>query len=89
MPEGGLAGDSSFRLREKDTGRYQLSSQAAGSDIIHIANDKQSAAVVAFWPHGGYLATISVSSGVDNPSSDDNATQIKALQPLLKAWQWR
>ena len=88
LPEGGLSGDSSYRLREQSA-RYRLSSQTVHGETVQIANDAESAAVVAFWPHGGYLATISISSGLGNPAADDNATELAALQPLLKAWQWR
>jgi len=89
MPDGGLSGDSSFQLRQQQTARYALSTQQIDGDTLHIANDKTSAAVVAFWPHSKYLATLSISSGLDNPSSDDNADELAALQPLLAAWQWR
>lgn len=85
----GLSGDSSYHLRETQADRFKLSQQTIGGDIVHIANDQQSAAIVAFWPHVGYLATISISSGIGNPSTDDNADELKALQPLLAAWQWR
>jgi hypothetical protein len=87
LPEGGLAADSSYRLRQQ-TSRYHLTSQSVDGDTVQLANDTESAAIVAFWPHGGYLATISVSSGLGNPAADDNRQELKALQPLLTAWQW-
>jgi hypothetical protein len=89
MPEGGLAGDSSYKLRQQKVERYRLTTQSISGEAIQIANDAESAAVVAFWPHAGYLATISISSGVSNPSSNDNAAELSALQPLLKAWRWQ
>jgi hypothetical protein len=89
MPEGGLAGDSSYKLRQQKAERYRLTTQSISGEAIQIANDAESAAVVAFWPHGGYLATISISSGVSNPSSNDNAAELSVLQPLLKAWRWQ
>lgn len=89
MPEGGLSEDSSYRLRSQQTTRYKLSSQTLAGESVQIANDSQAAAVVAFWPHSGYLATISVTSGISDPGADDNADQVAALRTLLAAWQWR
>ncbi len=88
LPDGGLSEDSSYRLRQQ-ADRYVLSSQAVSGETVQIANDKQTAAVAAFWAHRAYLATISISSGLSNPSGDDNADEVAALQPLLTAWQWR
>jgi hypothetical protein len=89
VPEGGLAGDSSYSLRTKSPAHYKMSHQTAGGSDVVIFNDAESAAVVAFWLHGGYLATISLNSGINNPASDDNVDIVRALQPVLSAWQWR
>ena len=89
LPDGGLSADSSYQLRAGQPTRYQLNSQAIHGDTVVVASDTQSAAVVAFWPHGNYLATISVSSNLDTPSGDQDSEQFAALQPLLNAWQWR
>lgn len=89
LPAGGLSADSSYQLRTGQPARYQLTSQVVHADMVQIASDTQSASVVAFWPHRNYLATISVSSSLDTPSSDQNSEQLAALQPLLNAWQWR
>lgn len=86
---GGLSENSSYRLRTQDATRYELTTQAVQGDTVTITNDSQSASVVAFWPHGDKLATIGVSSGLQNPAADNNANEIKALQPLLAAWQWQ
>ena len=88
LPEGGLSEDSSYRLRQQ-ADHYQITSQTVHGETVQIANDKQTAAVAAFWVHGNYLATLSISSGLSDPSGDDNADELAALQPLLAAWQWR
>ncbi len=85
----GLNENTSYRLRIQDTARYKLATQAVQGDKVTITNDSQSASLVAFWPHGDKLATIGVSSGLQNPAVDNNVDEIKALQPLLAAWQWQ
>jgi len=87
LPEGSLSADPDFHLRETQS-RYHLTNQVFNGEVVHLATDTDSAAVVAFWPHGNYVATIAVRSGVSNPFGDDTAEQ-QSLQPLLKAWQWR
>jgi hypothetical protein len=89
MPEGGLASDSSYNLRVQQPVRYQLSRQTMDGDIVSIANDSQQASVVAFWPHANKLATISLSSGLNNPASDDNKSIVSALRTLISSWQWQ
>ena len=89
VPEGGLAGDPSYQLRVRSPARYAITQQIINGESVVVASDAQSAAMVAFWVHGGYLATISVSSGLANPSSDGNSEQLKVLQPLLAAWGWK
>lgn len=89
LPNGGLEGDTNYRLRMEQSGHYKLENQNIKGDRVVTANDNQSAAVAVFWPHGNYLATISASSGLDNPVSDGNAQELAALWPLLQAWQWR
>lgn len=89
MPDGGLAGDTSYNSRVQQPDRYTLTTKNIAGDNVVIANDAQSAAVVAFWPHAGYLATIAASSGLDNPDSGNNADEVAALTTLLNAWQWQ
>ncbi len=86
---GGLSENTSYRLRTQDATRYKLATQVVQGDPVTITNDSQSASVVAFWPHGDKLATISITSGLQNPTTDNNASEINALQPLLAAWQWQ
>ncbi|MDB5170327.1 MAG: hypothetical protein JWO35_21 [Candidatus Saccharibacteria bacterium] len=85
----GLNDNSAYRLRTQDTARYKLTTQTVQGESIVIANDAGSSAVVAFWVHGDKLATISVTTGLQNPAANDNADELKALQPLLAAWQWQ
>jgi hypothetical protein len=89
IPGGGLASDSSYNLRVQSPAHYKVSHQTIDGGDVVIFNDAQSAAVVAFWSHGGYLATISLNAGINNPASDDNADIVRALQPILDAWKWR
>lgn len=85
----GLSDNSAYRLRTQDLGRYKITNQSVRGESVVIANDAQTAAVVAFWVHGDRLATISVSSGLQDPAANDNIDEIKALQPLLEAWHWQ
>ncbi len=89
LSDGGLGEDSSYRLRLQQASRYHLGSQTIGTDQVQIADDSQAAAVVAFWPHGAYLATISVTSGISDPSTNGNTEQLVTLKTLLAAWQWQ
>jgi hypothetical protein len=89
LPDGGLENDSSYRLRLLQTDRFSTTSQTYRGETVHVSNDSQSAAVAAFWPHHGYLATIGISSSLDNPAADDNAEELSALKVLLDAWRWQ
>lgn len=89
MPEGGLDGEPSYRLRQSKPTQYRQSTQSVQGGSATVFNDAESASVVAFMPHGSYLATVSVTLGISNPSSDDNSDELKVLQPILAAWQWR
>jgi len=89
LPPGGLSEDSSYKLRSQQPDRYQITSESIGGSNVQLANDSQTAAVAAFWVHGDKLATISVTTGLGNPSSDDNATQVRAIKTLLQGWHWQ
>jgi hypothetical protein len=88
LPEGGLSEDPSFTARQQQSGRYQLTIKTVNGETVHVANDRESAVVVAFWVHNKYLATISVSQGINNPAADDNIAGLKVLDVILQAWQW-
>lgn len=88
MPEGGVTRDSAYQLRAAHPERYSFSTKSINGDTVTIANDSQSAAVVAFWPHQNYLATISLTMGFEGPPADGNADELEQLQTLLNAWQW-
>jgi hypothetical protein len=85
---GTFSASSSYTSELQQPARYHFTSKSIDGDTVAIADDVQSGAVVAFWPHGNYLATIGISSGVDNLGSDDS-TELAALLPLLTAWRWR
>jgi hypothetical protein len=89
LPEGGIDEDSSYQLRTKDTQRYTITSKSYDGQQVRIANDKQSAVVVAFWQRANLLATISVSAGIDNPADGDNADSVRVLSTVLDAWKWK
>lgn len=89
LEAGGLDQNTSYHLRQTQSARYLITSRNVGSDSVQIANDKQSASVVAFWPHANYLAIISASSGIDNPVTNDNSDEINALLPIFQGWQWQ
>ena len=89
LPQGGLDGDASYTFRQQQPSVYTLTTERHGGDTVHIASDTSTSSVVAFWPHGSYLATISLSSGTDAPSGDNNTDSLHSLTPLLNAWQWQ
>jgi hypothetical protein len=49
--------------------------------------DGENGEVVAFWPHGGRLATLAISTGLQAVSGDSDANTTK-LQTLMANWQW-
>jgi hypothetical protein len=83
-----LTTNSSYTSEIQQPARYHFTSKSVDGDTVEIADDTQSGGIVAFWPHGSYLATIGISSGIDNPGGDDS-DELTALRPLLAAWQWR
>jgi len=87
-PEGGWQNDSSYRLRQQNPAEFSLSSQTVGADKVVVGRDNQTASLVVFWPHDGYLATIGISSSIDNPSSDEITEENSTLNVILGAWQW-
>jgi hypothetical protein len=89
LPDGGLSGDSSYQMRQSKPSQYQITNQAVGGDTVHIANDAGSGSVVTFWPHGAYLATISVSSDTDDSGGGGDSDEVAAIQPLLNNWRWQ
>lgn len=89
MPEGGVSGDSAYQLRTAHPERYTLTTKTIQGDVVTIANDSQSAAVVAFWPHQSYEATISLTMGFEGPAADGNADELDQLQTILTAWRWQ
>lgn len=89
MPDGGLESDSSYQSRVRQADRYHFRTQIAQPDTVTVANDAQSVSVVAFWPHGGYLASIAIATGVDSPVVNNNNEELAALQSLISGWQWQ
>lgn len=89
LPEGGLDADPSYHLRTSTPSQYSMSTLTVDGSLVHIANDTQSTSVVAFWVHGSYEATISVMQGVNEPGTDNNASQLQVLTTLLHAWTWK
>ncbi len=84
-----LSNNSSYRLRSENPAQYIMTTRTIAGETVQIANDKKSAAVVAFWTHGNKLVTIGVSSGTESPVEDGNIDELAALQPVLTGWQWR
>lgn len=88
LPEGGVVNDPSYHARQLNTARYTFSTKTLHGETVNIASDMQGSSTAAFWPHGGYLASIGVSSGFAS-SGGDNSDQLRALETLLNAWQWQ
>jgi hypothetical protein len=88
--DGGLSENSSYRLRAENPQTYGLSSQLIGGSTVTISTrlDGSDGEVVAFWPHGNYLATVSVTDGTGDTPGGDTAGDQTVLMSLLKGWQW-
>lgn len=88
LPREDLSANTSYTSRVQQPERYQSSTIVIGDAVIHTMNDTKSDAIAAFWVHGPRLATISVTTGLDNPNKVNDVTQIKTLRQILDAWQW-
>jgi hypothetical protein len=89
VPDGGLDADPSYHLRTTQPERFTLTKATFDGEPVTIANDLQSASVVAFWAHGTHFATISTTQGIGNPATNSNADIIKVLETLLSGWSWK
>lgn len=89
LPAGGLSENSSYRLRVQQANRYQATTESRSGDTLQIYQDSQSGEVTAFWPHRSYLATIAVSSVLNNPGNEENSEVRSVLQTMITGWQWR
>jgi hypothetical protein len=92
LPTGGLANNSSYQLRVQSPQIYKITTQTIAGDTLSLSKriDGQSGEVVAFWPHGAWLATVSLTTGLDDNSSDSQQTaNLTDLQTLLANWQWQ
>ncbi len=91
LPAGGLKESSSYRLRAQQTQTYKLTEQTINGANVTVAarNDGAGGEVVAFLPHGSYLATIGITSGVQAVGGGDTAGNQAVLSQLLQLWQWR
>ncbi len=88
-PDGGLTSDSSYKLRTSQPARFHMSTQSVQGESVTIANDSESSAVVAFWPHASTFATISLTLGFEGPPADNNSDELATLQTIMNAWQWQ
>jgi hypothetical protein len=89
LPSGGLSGDSSYTLRQSQPATYVLTAKSYQGETVELADSTQTATVTAFWAHGAYEATITVTDGVDNPADGTNQDIMHVLQGLLADWQWK
>lgn len=88
LPVGGLAGDSSYHLRQVQTSQYALSTLTMQGEPVQLATATTADGVVAFWPHGDYLATVSARTGLADYGSAESADEQRALATLLAVWHW-
>jgi hypothetical protein len=87
---GGLENNSAYSLRILSTSHYTKSSETIDGQNITIFTDKQTANIVAFWLHGGYIATISVSSAYQNQTTTSGPNpEVKVLNSFLNNWKWK
>lgn len=85
----GLTELSAYQLRSSQPGRYQLTTVQSKGQPIQVARDLQSASVVAFWVHGSTVATIAVTTALAEATDAGGQNELRTLQPILDAWQWR
>lgn len=81
---GNLNDDSSYRLRQQSSGYRLQSLSLDGQTIPVFISVGGSGEAVAFWSHGAYLATVSVSQYAATDSTDC----LQTLNTLLSAWRW-
>jgi hypothetical protein len=90
ITSGDLASNPSYVLRTSKPGEYIPTTNMIAGQKVTVFTDNQTSNVVAFWPHGQYLATISVSGGyVDVSSGGSQNPEMTVLSNLLSGWQWR
>ncbi len=89
MPAGGLSADSSYALRSKQPTNYKVTSQTVNAETVQVSSGVQDDGVVAFWAHGSYLATISVTTGLAGTGASNVPSEQQALNGLLSGWQWQ
>ncbi|MDB5176267.1 MAG: hypothetical protein JWM81_1125 [Candidatus Saccharibacteria bacterium] len=89
LPPGGITEDTSYAMRSSQPEKYMLSTATIAGRPAPISSDRQSGAVTAFFSSDRYLATVSMSSGLGNPGTEEQRQIIAALTGLLALWQWR
>ena len=87
-PDGGWQNLSSYRARQQTPNNYSISSLSQSGEILSLVTrrDGEAGEVVAFWPHGAYVATVAASSSTQG-TGDTNNNQAN-LSTLLANWQW-
>jgi hypothetical protein len=87
-PEGGWQNLSSYRARQQTPDNYAITNLTQAGDTLTVITrrDGEAGEVTAFWPHGGYVATVAASS--DTQGTGDTDTNRANLQTLLANWQW-
>ena len=81
---GGLESNSSYRLRSEHSDTYKSGEVSVGKTKLQTFTDTRDGSIAAFWLHGSYIATVSVSSSGFADTNDLAAT----LKEVLDGWQW-
>ncbi len=87
-PDGVWQNLSSYRARQQTPNNYSISSFSQSGETLSLVTrrDGEAGEVVAFWPHGAYVATVAVSSSTQG--TGDTETNQANLRTLLTNWQW-
>lgn len=87
-PDGGWQNLSSYRARQQAPDNYTITSLTQSGETLSLVTrrDGEAGEVTAFWPHGGYVATVAVSTNTQGTGDTDSNRAI--VRTVLANWQW-
>lgn len=88
--DGGLENNSAYQLRSTNPSQYAKSTETISAQQVTIFTDNQNSNVVAFWSHGPYILTISVSSAYQLYSAGGGQNpEVGILNNFLNNFSWK
>ena len=80
-----ISSNSPYMIRINNPNQYI--NQKIGS--VDLTYSNTSDGVVCFWQHGNYLATLSVTTGLQQTANDFLQNEILVAKNLIYNWQWK